>query len=112
PAARQVYLVDKPAAAQSQIRIGTIGVARSTPDYFPIQVLNTVLGGSFSSRLNMNLREQHGYAYGASSAFDMRVSAGPFYSAAGVQTDKTADALKEFFNELTGILKPVPPDEL
>ncbi len=112
PSARQVYLVDKPGAAQSQIRIGTIGVARSTPDYFPIQVLNTVLGGSFSSRLNMNLREQHGYAYGASSAFDMRMSAGPFYAAAGVQTDKTAEALKEFFNELNGILKPVPPDEL
>ncbi len=112
PSARQVYLVDKPGAAQSQIRIGSIGVARSTPDYFPIQVLNTVLGGSFSSRLNMNLREQHGYAYGASSAFDMRMSAGPFYAAAGVQTDKTAEALKEFFNELNGILKPVPPDEL
>jgi zinc protease len=112
PAARQVYLVDKPGAAQSQIRIGTIGVARSTPDYFPIQVLNTILGGSFTSRLNMNLREQHGYAYGASSAFDMRASPGPFYAAAGVQTDKTADALKEFFNELNGILKPIPAEEL
>jgi zinc protease len=112
PAARQVYLVDKPGAAQSQIRIGTIGVARSTPDFFPIQVLNTVLGGSFSSRLNMNLREQHGYTYGASSAFDMRMSAGPFFAAAGVQTDKTGDALKEIFNELNGILKPVPPEEL
>jgi zinc protease len=112
PAARRVYLVDKPDAAQSQIRIGTIGVPRSTPDYFPIQVLNTILGGSFSSRLNMNLREQHGYTYGASSAFDMRKSAGPFYAAAGVQTDKTSEALKEFFNELNGILKPVPAEEL
>ena len=109
---RQVYLVDKPGAPQSQIRIGWIGVPRSTPDYFPIQVLNTILGGSFSSRLNLNLREQHGYAYGASSSFDMRAGAGPFYSAAGVQSDKTAEALKEFFNELTGILKPVPGDEL
>jgi len=60
----------------------------------------------------MNLREQHGYAYGASSAFDMRASPGPFYAAAGVQTDKTADALKEFFNELNGILKPIPAEEL
>jgi zinc protease len=111
-AARQIYLVDKPGAAQSQIRIGWIGVARSTPDYFPIQVMNTILGGSFSSRLNMNLREQHGYTYGASSQFDMRLSAGPFVAAAGVQTDKTADALKEFFNELNGILKPVPAEEL
>jgi predicted Zn-dependent peptidase len=112
PAARQVYLVDKPDAAQSQIRIGTIGVARSTPDFFPLQVLNTVLGGSFTSRLNMNLREQHGYAYGASSAFDMRMSPGPFYAAAGVQTDKTAEALTEFFNELNGIVKPIPAEEL
>lgn len=112
PAARHVYLIDKPGAPQSQIRIGWIGVPRSTPDYFPIQVLNTILGGSFSSRLNLNLREQHGYTYGASSGFDMRIAAGPFFAAAGVQTDKTADALKEFFNELNGIEKPVPSDEL
>jgi zinc protease len=112
PPARHIYLVDKPGAPQSQIRIGRIGVPRSTPDYFPIQVLNTILGGSFTSRLNMNLREAHGYAYGASSAFDMRGAAGPFYAAAGVQTDKTAEALKEFFNELNAILKPVPAEEL
>ena len=109
---RQVYLVDKPEAAQSQIRIGWVGVSRSTPDYAVLEVLNTVLGGSFTSRLNQNLREKNGYAYGASSGFDMRLSAGPFLAAAGVQTDKTADALKEFFNELNGILTPVPPDEL
>ena len=112
PAKREVYLVDKPDAAQSQIRIGWIGVPRSTPDYFPIQVLNTILGGSFSSRLNMNLREKHGYAYGAGSIFDMRASAGPFSASAGVQTDKTAEALKEFFNELDAIQKAVPTDEL
>ncbi|HZT76246.1 MAG TPA: pitrilysin family protein [Vicinamibacterales bacterium] len=112
PGARQIYLVDKPGAAQSQIRIGWIGVPRSTPDYFPIQVMNTILGGSFSSRLNMNLREQHGYTYGAGSGFDYRRAAGPFAASAGVQTDKTADALKEFFNELNGIRKPVPTEEL
>ena len=111
-AKRQVYLVDKPDAAQSQIRIGWVGVARSTPDYAVLEVLNTVLGGSFTSRLNQNLREKNGYAYGASSAFDMRLSAGPFLAAAGVQTDKTADALREFFTELNGILTPVPVDEL
>ncbi len=109
---RRVVIVDKPGAEQSQIRIGWIGVPRSTPDYFALQVLNTILGGSFSSRLNQNLREQHGYTYGAGSGFDMRLGAGPFYAAAGVQTDKTADALREFFNELNGILRPVPPDEL
>jgi predicted Zn-dependent peptidase len=111
-ARREIYLVDKPNAPQSQIRIGMVGVPRSTPDYFPLQVMNTVLGGSFSSRLNLNLREEHGFTYGASSFFDMRVDAGPFTAFAGVQTDKTAEALKEFFTELTGILQPIPADEL
>ena len=109
---RQVYLVDKPGAAQSQIRIGWIGVPRSTPDYFPLTVLNTILGGSFTSRLNQNLREQHGYTYGASSSFDMRLDAGPFTASAGVQTDKTAESLKEFFKELDGMRQPIPADEL
>jgi len=111
-AARKIYLVDKPGAAQSQIRIGSIGVARSTPDYFPLRVLNTILGGSFSSRLNANLREQHGYAYGAFSTFDMRLAPGPFYASAGVQTDKTSEALHEFFVELTRIREPIPDGEL
>ena len=110
--ARQVYIVDMPGAAQSQVRIGWIGAARSTPDYFTLQVLNTVLGGSFTSRLNQNLREQHGYAYGAGSRFDMRLEAGPFFAAAGVQTDKTSEALREFFKELTAIKEAVKDDEL
>ena len=109
---RRVYLIDKPDAAQSQIRIGWIGVARSTPDYFALRVLNTVLGEAFTSRLNMNLREVHGYAYGASSRFEMRRTAGPFYAAAGVQSDKTVDALKEFFVELTRIHDTLTADEL
>jgi len=112
PAQRQIAIVDMPGAEQSQVRIGWVGVPRSTPDYFPLQVLNTILGGSFSSRLNQNLREQHGYAYGASSRFDMRLFPGPFVAGAGVQTDKTAESLREFFNELTAITKPIPPDEL
>jgi predicted Zn-dependent peptidase len=109
---RQVYLIDKPGAAQSQIRLGWIGVPRSTPDYFALRVLNTILGGSFTSRLNQNLREEHGYAYGAGSSFDMRTGAGPFYAAAGVQTDKTSEALTEFFKELEAIRKPIPAEEL
>lgn len=111
-ASRQTFIIDKPDAEQSQIRIGWIGLPRSTPDYFPLLVLNTVLGGSFTSRLNQNLREEHGYAYGASSFFDMRLSAGPFVAAAGVQTDKTAEAMREFFNELEGIRMPIGADEL
>lgn len=110
--ARQVILVDKPGAAQSQIRIGWVGVPRSTPDYFALRVLNTILGGSFTSRLNQNLREEHGYSYGASSSFDMRSAAGPFYAAAGVQTDKTSEALTEFFKELDAIRKPIPAEEI
>jgi predicted Zn-dependent peptidase len=109
---RAVYIIDKPDAPQSQIRIGWIGVPRSTRDYAGLEVLNTILGGSFTSRLNQNLREEHGYSYGASSAFDMRLSAGPFLAAAGVQTDKTGPAVQEFFNELNEILTPVPAEEL
>ena len=109
---RQIYVIDKPGAAQSQIRIGWVGVPRSTPDYPTLQVLNTILGGSFTSRLNTNLRETHGYSYGAFSGFEERISPGAFSARAGVQTDKTADALKEFFVEFGGILKPIPGDEL
>ena len=75
-------------------------------------MLNTILGGSFTSRLNQNLREQHGYTYGAGSRFDMRLGAGPFYATAMVQTDKTAESLTEFFKELDGIRQPVPAAEL
>ena len=111
PAARRVVLVDKPGAAQSQIRIGWIGVPRKTPDFFALTVVNTILGGSFTSRLNTNLRETHGYAYGASSQFVMRRDAGPFVAAAGVQTDKTAESVREFFNEFDAIRTPIPADE-
>jgi zinc protease len=112
PRAREVTIVDMPGAAQSAIRVGTVGVARSTPDYFPLQVLNTALGGSFTSRLNQNLREEHGYAYGANSRFDMRLSPGPFVAGANVQTDKTAESLTEIFKELDAIRKPIGSDEL
>lgn len=108
----QVSIVDMPGSEQSQVRIGWVGVPRSTPDYFALQVLNTILGGSFTSRLNQNLREKNQYTYGASSRFDMRLSAGPFFAGAGIQTDKTADALREFFNELNAIGKPVGAEEL
>ncbi|MEQ1897326.1 MAG: pitrilysin family protein [Vicinamibacterales bacterium] len=102
-AKRRVVIVDKPGAPQSQIRIGWVGVPRSTADFFPLEVMNTMLGGSFTSRLNANLREEHGYSYGAYSAFDMRRVAGYFSAQAGVQTDKTAEAVKEFFNEFAHI---------
>ncbi len=109
---REVILVDKPGAAQSEIRIGRIGVDRLTPDYYPILVMNTILGGSFTSRLNQNLRERNGYSYGASSGFDFRLSAGPFRAGAAVQTDVTDKALVEFLNELNAIRDTVSDEEL
>jgi zinc protease len=109
---RQIVLVDKPGAAQSEIRIGRVGVPRATPDLFPLIVLNTALGGSFTSRLNQNLRETHGYAYGASSSFVMRRAAGPFLAGAAVQTDRTAESVREFFNEFAGVRAPLPASDL
>jgi predicted Zn-dependent peptidase len=110
--ATAVYLVDKPGAAQSSFRIGTVGVARSTEDYFPLLVMNTILGGSFTSRLNQNLRETRGYTYGAQSAFSMRRTAGPFQARAEVVTAKTDSALLEFMKELRAIRDTVPVAEL
>jgi predicted Zn-dependent peptidase len=111
-AKRQIYLVDKPGAAQTEIRIGRIGVPRLTEDYYAITVMNTILGGSFTSRLNQNLREEHGYSYGASSSFSFRPLPGPFLAGAAVQTDVTDKALAEFMKELKRILQPAPDDEL
>lgn len=113
PTARTFYLVDKPGAAQSVIRIGNVGVPRSTADFFPLQVMNTILGGSFTSRLNQNLRETHGYTYGANSSFAMRRMAGPFQAGASVQSAKTDSALIEFLRELRRIRdEAVPQAEL
>ena len=109
---RNVFLVDKPGAPQSQIRIGCIGAPRLTDDYYAIVVMNTILGGSFGSRLNQNLREQHGYTYGAGSRFDFRPLAGPFLASSAVQTAVTDKSITEFMKELNGILAPVSDTEL
>ncbi|HKY60957.1 MAG TPA: pitrilysin family protein, partial [Gemmatimonadota bacterium] len=111
-AERRILLVDKPGAEQSEIRIGRIGAARLTDDYFPLVVMNTILGGSFTSRLNQNLREDKGYSYGAFSGFAFRPWRGPFLAAAAVQTEVTAEALTEFVRELRRILERVAEDEL
>jgi zinc protease len=107
-----IYLIDKPGAAQSSFRIGAVGVPRSTQDYFALTVMNTILGGSFSSRLNQNLRETRGFTYGAGSRFDMRRAAGPFLASAEIVTAKSDSALLEFMKELNGIRQLVPPAEL
>jgi zinc protease len=103
-----VYLVDKPSAAQSMLRVGHVGVPRSTPDYFPLVVLNGALGGQFSSRINLNLREDKGYTYGARSSFAFREGPGPFQAGGAVQTAVTKEALVELLKELTDITAARP----
>ena len=110
--ATMIHIVDKPKAAQSSFRLGGIGVARSTADYYPLMVMNTALGGSFTSRLNNNLREVKGYTYGAGSGFAMRREAGPFTARAEVVSAKTDSALIEFMKELNDIRKQMPAAEL
>ncbi len=110
--ATTIYVVDKPGAPQSSFRIGAVGVPRSTDDYFAISVMNTILGGAFTSRLNQNLRETHGYTYGARSGFSMRQSAGPFLASAEIVAAKTDSALIQFMAELRGIRDTVPAVEL
>ena len=110
-----VYLVDKPAAAQSVLAVGQVGPPRSTPDYFPLTVMNAILGGQFSSRINLNLREEKGYTYGACSHFVFRIGPGPFEAGGSVQTDVTKEALVELIKELTDITGkpgPITDDEL
>jgi zinc protease len=109
-----IYVVDKPGAAQSVLTIGQVGVSRDNPDYFPLQVMNSILGGQFSARVNMNLREDKGYTYGARTGFTYRRGAGPFEASADVQTAVTKESVVEFMKELNGIrgAVPVTPAEL
>ncbi len=109
----RVLIVDKPGAPQTELRVAGIGAARSSPDFQAIQVMNMALGGLFSSRINLNLREEHGYTYGGSSQFVFRRSAGPFIAGAGVRTDVTAPAVTEVLKEVRGMTeKPMNDDEL
>jgi zinc protease len=96
----RLIIVDRPGAPQSTVACFSIGAARSTPDYPQIEVMNTDLGGLFSSRINMNLREAHGYTYGAGSVFIYHRAPGPFIVYSDVRTDATAPATSEIFNEL------------
>ena len=97
---RAVHLVEKADAPQSELRIGHVGIPRVHPDYFAALVMNMLLGGLFSSRINLNLREAHGYTYGASSFFDWRRQAGPFVVATAVRSDVTAAAAREILTEI------------
>ena len=105
----RVILVDRPGAAQTELRIGHVAVPRSTPDYHALVLLNAILGGQFVSRINLNLREQKGYTYGAHTAFDFRAIAGSFVLQTSVQTDATADAVGQSLSEIAAIRGERPP---
>jgi zinc protease len=109
-----IYLVDKPGAAQSTFAIGLPGPPRSTPDYYAIEVVNTLLGGMFQSRLNANIREEKGLSYGVSSMFGFGKGPGPFRAGGDIISSKTDVALVEFMKELRGIQgsRPITDEEL
>jgi len=100
---RTAYLVDRPGSAQSNIVLANLAITRTSPDFFPMLLMHTVLGATASSRLFMNLREEKGYTYGAYSNLDARRTAGTFRATAEVRTPVTGDSLKEFFFELDRI---------
>ncbi|HWX91109.1 MAG TPA: insulinase family protein, partial [Terriglobales bacterium] len=105
---RAISIVDKPGAPQTFLLVGSLGVPRSTPDYVPLEVMNNILGGLYSSRINSNLREEHGYTYGGFSAFIYRRGPGVFLAGGGIRTDATAPAVQELFKEL-GRIRTSPP---
>jgi zinc protease len=96
---RRVQVVHRPGSVQSEIRVGHVGAARVTEDYFPLMVGNMLLGGTFTSRLNLNLRERHGFTYGVRSRFSFRSRPGPFEISTAVANDVTAAAVREILGE-------------
>jgi zinc protease len=107
----RLFLVNRTGAEQTQIVAGYAGPPRSDPQYVAIETLNTILGGNFVSRLNMNLREDKHWSYGASSGLVATAGPGPFIVSAPVQTDKTAESMQEIMKELRDVLGPRVPDE-
>lgn len=111
--ARGIHVVDRPGAPQSELRLGMPGPPRLTTDHFPLLVANTVLGGSFTSRLNIRLRQEKAYTYGAGSHFAFRVGGGPFAASTAVDTAATADAVATMLEEVRRLsAEPVPAGEL
>ena len=109
-----IFLVDKPGAAQSTFAIGNPGPPRSTSDYYALQVMNTMLGGMFQSRLNANIREEKGYSYGVQSSFAYGKGPGAFRAGGDIVSAKSDAALVEFMKELRGIggSRPITDEEL
>jgi zinc protease len=108
-----IHIVDRPGAVQTELRLGHAGVPRKHPEWVPLNVLNMVLGGKFTSRINLNLRERHSYTYGANSRFSGRLGPGPFVVDTAVATESTGAATREVLGELRRIREePVEPREL
>jgi zinc protease len=108
-----IYIVDKPGAAQSEIRMGRVAIDYAEPDFLTLNVMNTVLGGSFTSRLNTRIREEKGYSYGAGSSFQRRQLPGPFLARSAVYTPVTDSSVVEFVRELGRLgTEDVPEGEL
>lgn len=105
---RRVVLVDRPGSVQSELRVGHLGIDRHDPRYFGALVMAALLGGVFGSRLNLRLREELGYTYGARCSFDPRRAVGPFTATAAVQTEVTTDAVRELLGQLDRI-RQAPP---
>ena len=106
-----VFVIHRPGAVQSEIRMGHVGVDRHHADYFPLVVMNTILGGAFTSRLNMSLREKHGFTYGARSGFAFRRRPGPFTVDVAVASDVTARAIQEALREIEALRADGPTGE-
>ncbi len=110
---RRIYLVDRPGSVQTDVEIGNIAISRMDPDYVPMVVMDRIVGGGASARLFMNLREVHGYTYGAYSMLVARRYAGPWIAQGSMRTDATGAAMTEFMNEINRIRdNPVPEKEL
>lgn len=108
---RRVLVVHRPGSVQSEIRVGHVGADRRTPDYFALSVANMVLGGTFTSRLNLNLRERNGFTYGVRSRFGFRSRPGPFEISTAVGNEVTAAAVREILSELQGMSDEGPTDQ-
>lgn len=107
----KVYIADKPDAVQSNLRIGHTGITRNNPDFVAVTVMNTILGGYFGSRINFNLREKHGFTYGARSNFPARLYPGDFSVDADVRNDVTDSSITLIFEELRKIISEEVTDE-
>ena len=108
---RRVVVVHRPGAVQSEIRIGHVGPPRSIPEYFSLRVANGALGGTFGSRLNLNLREKHGFTYGVRSRLGFGRGPGPFSIATAVETAVTAAAVREAMAEFTKLADEGPTED-